>query len=73
MQTQERVENETVELRSAATKVSTGEKRRKINKEYCSLYAWLILYHVAVRKIYRNREHHIPIPYLFVPPSTVAT
>jgi hypothetical protein len=53
------VDNKTVELRSAATKVTTGERRKEINKEYCSLYAWLILCHVAVQKIYRNREHHI--------------
>jgi hypothetical protein len=67
------VDNKTVELWSAATKVSAGERRRFIIKEYCSLYMWLMLFHAAVPNIYRNREHHIPIPYLFVPPSTVAT
>jgi hypothetical protein len=67
------VDNETVELLSAATKVSGGERRRHIRKEYFCLPALLILCHVVVQKIYRNREHHIPIPYLFVRPSTVAT
>jgi hypothetical protein len=62
-----------VELGSADTKVSAGERRRFIIKEYCSLYTWLMLFHAAVRKIYTNREHCIPIPYLFVPPPTVAT
>jgi hypothetical protein len=37
------VDNEKVERRFAATEVSTGREGREINKEYCSLYAWLIL------------------------------
>jgi hypothetical protein len=45
------VDNDAVELWSAATKVSAGERRRDINKEYCSLYTWLILCHEAVPKI----------------------
>jgi hypothetical protein len=61
------------ERRSAATKVSAGEKRRHIDKEYICIPALQILCYELVRKIYRNREHHIPIPYLFVPPLTVAT
>jgi hypothetical protein len=36
------VDNKTVELWSAATKVSAGERRRFIIKEYCSLYLSLI-------------------------------
>jgi hypothetical protein len=62
-----------VELRSAATKVSAGERRREINKEYFCVTALRILCHELVRKIYENREHHILISYLFVPPTTVAT
>jgi hypothetical protein len=50
-----------------------GERRREINKEYCCLYAWLILCHVAVWNIYTIRKHCIPIPSLFVPPPTVTT
>jgi hypothetical protein len=49
-QTLGRVDNKMVELRSAATKVSAGERRRDINKEYCSLYTWMILCHEAVPK-----------------------
>jgi hypothetical protein len=45
------VDNETVELRSAATKVSAGERRREINKEYFCVATLLILYHVVVPKI----------------------
>jgi hypothetical protein len=67
------VDNKTVELWSAATKVSAGERRRFIIKEYCSLYMWLMLFHAAVQEIYTIGEHCIPIPYLFVPPPTVAT
>jgi hypothetical protein len=67
------VDNKTVELGSAATKVSAGERRRLIIKEYCFIYTWLMLFHAAVRKIYTIREHRIPIPYLFMPPSTVTT
>jgi hypothetical protein len=44
------VDEETVAHWSAATKVSTGERRREINKEYCSLYAWLILCHVEYER-----------------------
>jgi hypothetical protein len=47
----DRVDNEMVEGRSAATKVSTGERRRDINKEYCCPYTQLMLFHVAVPKI----------------------
>jgi hypothetical protein len=39
----------------------------------CCPYTQLMLFHAAVQKIYRNREYHVPIPYLLVPPSTVAT
>jgi hypothetical protein len=63
----DRVDNEMVERWSAATKVSTGERRRDINKEYCCPYTQLMLFHVTVPKIWRNREHRIPVPYLFVP------
>jgi hypothetical protein len=45
------VDNEMVERRSAATKVSTGERRRDINKEYCCPYTQLMLFHVTVQKI----------------------
>jgi hypothetical protein len=67
------VDNETVELMSAATKVSAEERRRHIDKEYICIPTLLILCYELVQKIYRNRKHYIPIPYLFVPPSTVAT
>jgi hypothetical protein len=67
------VDNEMVERWSTATKVSTGERRRDINKEYCCPYTQLMLFHAAVQQIYTIREHGIPIPYLFVPPSIVAT
>jgi hypothetical protein len=69
----DQVDNAMVERRPAATKVSTGERRRYINKEYCCPYTQLMRFHAAVQKIYRNREHYIPITYLFMPPPTVAT
>jgi hypothetical protein len=51
---------------SAATGVPNKERRREINKEYCFLYAWLILCHVAVQNIYPIREHRNPINSLYV-------
>jgi hypothetical protein len=72
-QTWERVDSGTEERRSAATRGSTGKRRREINKEYCSLYAWLILCHEAVQNIYPVREHRNPIHYLYVLTSTVAS
>jgi hypothetical protein len=42
-----------VERRSSATKASTGERRREINKEYCCPYTQLVLLYALVRNIYQ--------------------
>jgi hypothetical protein len=67
------VDNETGERRSAATKVSAGERRREINKVYFCVTALEILYYELVRNIYPIREHRIPIRSLLVQPPTVAS
>jgi hypothetical protein len=67
-----RVDNGKVERRFAATEVSTGREGREINKEYCSLYAWLILCHAAVQNMQPNRPHQIPIHSIYVLTSTPA-
>jgi hypothetical protein len=67
----DRVDNEMMERRSSATKASTGERRREINKEYCCPYTQLMLFYALVRNIYPIREHCIPINSLSVPPPTV--
>jgi hypothetical protein len=67
------VNNKKVERWFAATEVSTGREGREIHKEYCSLYAWLILCHAAVKNIHPNRTHQHPIHSIYVLTPTGAT
>jgi hypothetical protein len=66
MQTQEWVDNETVERQSVATEVSTGREEERLTKSTVLFNAWLILCHEAVRNIYPIREHGNPIYSLYV-------
>jgi hypothetical protein len=66
------VDNETVQLRSAAAKISAEERRREIIKEYFCVTALEILFHELAQNIYPIREHQNPIHSLSVPPPTVA-
>jgi hypothetical protein len=66
MQTWERVDNETVERRSAATGVSTGREEEGLAKITVLFNAWLILCHEAVRNIHPIREHRNPIHSLYI-------
>jgi hypothetical protein len=67
------VDNETVQLRSAAAKVSAEERRIEIKKAYFCVTALRILSHEIVQNIYPIREHRNPIHSLYVPPPTVAS